>query len=205
MSDLPGEDSLISKKCNAPSYSPNRPWPWVSYDDPAWPFDPWDVMDDADLGDAAVRLAIANLRWSVEGMTALRATALVEQAIGRITADVVAEARTRRYSWGRIGEAFSVGRTAAQKRFGRSPSSDRITRIEDQYQRLKDYLHSAEHGVHDDEELEADARETHERCVKRRRGNFLDPLDTLPKVLPRSRGTRKATPSLHRHARTQRQ
>ncbi|WP_369169454.1 hypothetical protein AB5J49_16865 [Streptomyces sp. R28] len=169
----------------APKYTfgPDRPWPWVSFDDPAWPLEPWDVMNDEDLADAAVRFAIFYLSGSVQNMTKLRATALVEEAVKRVTADVVAEARTQRYSWGRIAAAFGVGRTAVQKRFGKWPTLDRTRTLEDQYERMGWYLESA--ALNPGEyEYEEEARTTRSRCIRRRRGHAVDPLDRFHKTVP---------------------
>lgn len=178
----PGEKTLIDK---APKYtfSSDRPWPWVSFDDPVWPLEPWEVMDDEDLADAAVRFAIFYLSGSVQNMTMLRATALVEEAVKRVTADVVAEARTQRYSWGRIAAAFSVGRTAVQKRFGRWPTLERTKALEDQYDRMCWYLESATKNP-GEYEYEEEARATRSRCVRRRRGHPIDPLDGFHKTVP---------------------
>ncbi|MEU6318220.1 hypothetical protein [Streptomyces sp. NPDC047009] len=140
-------------------------------------------MDDEDLADAAVRFAISYLSGSVQNMTVLRATALIEEAVKRVTADVVAEARTQRYSWGRIAAAFGVGRTAAQKRFGRWPTLERTRTLEDQYERMGDYLQSA--ALNPGEwEYEDEARTTRRRCIRRRRGHPTDPLDRFHKTVP---------------------
>nr|WSW68273.1 hypothetical protein OG461_19855 [Streptomyces sp. NBC_00995] len=186
MNERPAENSLIDNS-PATTFSPDRPWPWVSYDDPAWSMDPWAVSNDEDLADAAVRFGIWYLQHSVENMPALRASALFEQAVPRVVADVVAEARTRRFSWGRIAQSFGVGRTAVQKRFGKHPQSDRARALENQYRWMSDYLYAAERdtpSAYPDKDLVAATRE---RCIRRRRGQHLDPLDTLPKVSKRRR------------------
>ena len=162
------------------TFSAARPWPWVSFDDPAWPLEPWEVMDDEDLADAAVRFAISYLSGSVQNMTKLKATALVEEAVKRVTADVVAEARTQRYSWGRIAAAFGVGRTAVQKRFGKWPTLERTMELEDQYERMGWYVESAL-----EYEYKEEARTTRSRCIRRRRGHAIDPLDRFHKTMPR--------------------
>ncbi|MGW6945604.1 hypothetical protein [Streptomyces xanthophaeus] len=168
------------------TFDPNRPWPWVSYDDPAFPIEPWEVTNDEDLADAAVRFAIFYLRGSVQNMTTLRATALVEEAAKRVTADVVAEARTQRYSWGRIGAAFGVGRTAAHKRFSKWPTLERTRALEGQYEGMGHYLQSA--ALNPGEyEYEEEARATRSRCIRRRRGHAIDPLDDFHKTVPPER------------------
>lgn len=169
------------------TFDPGRPWPWVSYDDPAWPLEPWIVTDDEDLADAAVRLSIWYLRGTVEGMTTLRAAALVDGAVRRIVADVVAESRTRRFSWGRIAQCFEVGRTAAQKRFGKHPDAARAGTLEEQYRRMSDYLYSADRDTSDAYPDAVDVATTRARCIRRRRGHVIDPLDTFPKVVSRRR------------------
>ncbi|MGA6158828.1 hypothetical protein ACPEIC_36395 [Stenotrophomonas sp. NPDC087984] len=186
MSPEAAENSLIDKTPKS-TFSPDRPWPWVSYEDPAWPLEPWEVMDDEDLADAAVRFAIFYLSGSVQNMTTLQATALVEAAVKRVTADVVAEARTQRYSWGRIAARFGVGRTAVQKRFGKWPTAERTRTLEDQYARMGHYLESAamNPGTY---EYEEEARETRRRCIRRRRGHVMDPLDRLHKTMPPKQG-----------------
>jgi hypothetical protein len=150
-------------------------------------------MNDEDLADAAVRFAIRILSGSVEGMSVCQAAALVENAAKRVAADVVAEARTQRYSWGRIAAQFGVGRTAVQKRFGRGPSPERARTLEDQYVRMGHFLKSAELGpdVNDDEYMARviqDARETRSRCIRRRRGHVINPLDRFHKVVKSRRG-----------------
>ncbi|MFF4653148.1 hypothetical protein [Streptomyces sp. NPDC001380] len=191
MSEVAGKDSLINKTAKA-RFDPDKPWPWVSYDDPAWPLEPWVVMNDEDLADAAVRFAIRYLRDGVEGMTALRATALVEDAVRRVVGDVVAEARTRRYSWGRIAHEFEVGRTAAQKRFGKHPDTSRSMTLEEQYQWMGEYLYAAEHDSRDAYPDQDAVKITRARCIRRRRGHILDPLDALHKVVQRKRSLKKS-------------
>ncbi|MFF7641787.1 hypothetical protein [Streptomyces canus] len=166
-----------------------RPWPWVSYEDPAWTSEPWDVMDDEDLADAAVRFAIRYLSRAVADMKICRAASLVEEAARRVASDVVAEARTQRYSWGRIARQFDVGRTAVQKRFGKWPTPERARTLEDQFVRMGHYLRSAElnAGQYKDEE---EVRETHNRCIRRRRGHVINSHDLRHKVLPRQRKPR---------------
>ncbi|MEU8573868.1 hypothetical protein [Streptomyces asoensis] len=186
MDERSAENSLIDNSGTA-YYNPDRPWPWVSYDDPAWPLDPWIVSNHEDLADAAVRLAVWYLHVHVEGVSMLRAAALCEDAMGRVVADVVAEARTRRFSWGRIAEHFGVGRTAAQKRFGKHPRADRAQELEQQYRMLSEYLYAAERdspAAYPDQE---EARITRARCIRRRRGRYQDPLDQVPKVVVRRR------------------
>ncbi|MFD0001629.1 hypothetical protein ACFVJ4_04290 [Streptomyces sp. NPDC127178] len=173
-----GEKVLINKVARY-TFTPDRPWPWVSFEDPAWPLEPWEVMDDEDLADAAIRFAILHLSGSVQNMTMLRATALVEEAVKRVTADVVAEARTQRYSWGRIAAAFGVGRTAVHKRFGKWPTIERIQQLEDQYERMGWYLESKL-----EYEYKEEARATRSRCIRRRRGHATDPLDRFHKTVP---------------------
>ncbi|XUZ96632.1 hypothetical protein ACQ9ZG_14830 [Streptomyces araujoniae] len=172
---------------------PSRPWPWVSYHDPAWYATPWEVASDEDLADAAVRLAIRYLLSQTgPNVKICRSAALVEAAAKRVMADVVAEARTQRYSWGRIGEQLGVPRTAAQKRFGGAPTAERAQTLEDQYTRMRDFVKSAElhpemYGDLDEDEDGYELRATRDRCVRRRRGQTIDPLDQLHKVLPRRR------------------
>ncbi|MFF7471089.1 hypothetical protein [Streptomyces sp. NPDC008092] len=184
------ENSSLAEPPKTP-FEPAKPWPWVSYEDPAWAEEPWEVMSDEDLADAAVRFAI---RYIVGGgdFRTVEAAALVEDAAKRVAADVVAEARTQRYSWGRIAQPFGVGRTAVQKRFGAWPTPERARALEDQYLRMGDYLRSAElnPGTYDNED---EVRETRSRCIRRRRGYALDPFDQLHKVLPRRR--RKPQPT----------
>ncbi|MGW3477384.1 hypothetical protein ACWDMR_18390 [Streptomyces althioticus] len=192
MSPVAGENSSVNKSSNT-HFDPARPWPWVSYEDPAWPHEPWDVMDDEDLADAAVRFAIRMLSGQTEGMSVCQAAALVEDAAKRVAADVVAEARTQRYSWGRIAAQFGVGRTAVQKRFGRWPSPERAQTLEDQYVRMGHFLQSAELNPHmNDDEYVArviqDTRETRSRCIRRRRGHVINPLDRFHKVAKSRRG-----------------
>jgi CO/xanthine dehydrogenase Mo-binding subunit len=141
-------------------------------------------MSDEDLADAAVRFAIRYLVHSGGNLKIAKAAALVEEAAKRVAADVVAEARTQRYSWGRIAQHFGVGRTAVQKRFGAWPTAERAQALEDQYLRMGHYLKSAElnPGTYENED---EVRETRSRCIRRRRGHALDPIDQLHKVLPR--------------------
>ncbi|MFD5097885.1 hypothetical protein [Streptomyces albidochromogenes] len=181
MTEEAAENSLINNTAKY-TFDPERPWLWVSYDDPAWPFEPWDLMDDEDLADAAARFAIWYLKGSTESMTILKAAALVEDAAKRVAADVVAEARTQKYSWGRIAAAFGVGRTAAQKRFGKGPKPDRALVLEDQYIRMGHFLQNAKMnpGMY---EYEEEARETRSRCIRRRRGHVISPLDSFRKVM----------------------
>ncbi len=176
----------MARRAHETTFEPERPWPWVSYEDPAFPLEPWEAMDDGDLADAAVRFAILYLSRSVEGMTTLRAAALVESAAVRVTADVVAEARTKRFSWGRIGAAFGVGRTAVQKRFGRWPTPDRMRMLESQYEGMLSYLQSAamNPGSYEHEE---EAQATRSLCLRRRRGYPTDPLDTYHKTVASER------------------
>lgn len=185
MGEVPGENSLIAKTAKT-TFDPSRPWPWVSYDDPAWPLEPWIAMNEEDLADAAVRFGIWYLRGGMEGMTTLRAASLFEDAVRRVVPDVVAEARTRRYSWGRIAEAFQVGRTAVQKRFGKHPEADRAQALENQYRWMSEYLYAADRDAQSAYPDRAEVAATRERCIRRRRGHVLDPLDSLPKGLPRS-------------------
>ncbi|MEY9813398.1 hypothetical protein [Streptomyces albogriseolus] len=187
MSHVAGENSSVSKPPTT-TYDPAQPWPWVSYEDPAWPHEPWDVMDHEDLADAAARFAIRLLSGSTEGMTVCEAAALVEKAAKRVAADVVAEARTQRYSWGRIAQHFGVGRTAVQKRFSRWPTQERAQTLEDQYVRMGHFLRSAELNPEwSKDEYEArviqDTQETRRRCIRRRRGHVLNPLDRLHKIV----------------------
>ncbi|MEU8751987.1 hypothetical protein AB0C88_15985 [Streptomyces chartreusis] len=145
-------------------------------------------MDREDLADAAARFAIHILSGSTEGMSACEAAALVEEAAKRVAADVVAEARTQRYSWGRIAQQFGVGRTAVQKRFGRWPTQERAQTLEDQYVRMGHFLKSAEmNPERSKDEYEAqvvrDAKETRSRCARRRRGHVINPLDRFHKVV----------------------
>ncbi|MFC9192373.1 hypothetical protein [Streptomyces cyaneofuscatus] len=154
-------------------------------------------MDHKDLADAAVRFAIRYLSGSTEGMSVCEAAALVEGAAKRVAADVVAEARTQRYSWGRIAAQFGVGRTAVQKRFGRWPSPERAHSLEDQYVRMGHFLKSAElnPSMNDDDymrRLILETRETRNRCIRRRRGHVLNPLDRSHKVVASRR--RKGQP-----------
>ncbi|MFF4098255.1 hypothetical protein [Streptomyces sp. NPDC001903] len=186
MDEVPGENSLINKTARY-SFDPGRPWPWVSYDDPAWPLEPWIAMNEEDLADAAVRFGIWYLRGGMEGMTTLRAAALFEDAVRRVVGDVVAEARTQRYSWGRIALCFRVGRTAVQKRFGRHPEPSRAQSLEDQYRWMSEYLYAADRDAQSAYPDRAEVAATRERCIRRRRGHVLDPLDGLHKVLPRKR------------------
>ncbi|MET9686151.1 hypothetical protein [Streptomyces coeruleorubidus] len=168
-------------------YDPaGRPWPWVSFEDPAWNSEPWEVTTDEDLADAAVRFAIRYLHETVGDMKICRAAALVEEAAKRVSGDVVAEARTQRYSWGRIARQFGVGRTAVQKRFGKWPTPERARTLEDQYARMCQYLRSARlrPGQYEDE---AAVRETRDRCNRRRRGYAINSHDLRHKVLPRRR------------------
>ncbi|GAA2647805.1 hypothetical protein [Streptomyces vastus] len=192
MSPEAAENSSVSQP---PKYTfdPARPWPWVSYEDPAWPLEPWDVMDHEDLADATVRFAIRLLSGSTEGMSVCEAAALVEDAAKRVAADVVAEARTQRYSWGRIAAQFGVGRTAVQKRFGRWPSPERARTLEDQYVRMGHFLKGAELNpdMNEDEYMARviqEARETRSRCIRRRRGHVINPLDRFHKVVTSRRG-----------------
>ncbi|ALC28707.1 hypothetical protein [Streptomyces sp. CFMR 7] len=150
-------------------------------------------MSDEDLADAAVRFAIRYLNGSTEGMSVCKAAALVEGAAKRVAADVVAEARTQRYSWGRIAAQFGVGRTAVQKRFGRWPSRERAQDLEDQYVRMGYFLKGAESrpAAKDDEYMSLlvqEVRETRGRCIRRRRGHVLDPLDRFHKVVTSRQG-----------------
>ncbi|WP_329292460.1 hypothetical protein [Streptomyces pseudovenezuelae] len=179
------ENSLLTGPPKTP-FDPAKPWPWVSYQDPAWAEEPWEVMSDEDLADAAVRFAIRYLVHSGGNLKIAKAAALVEEAAKRVAADVVAEARTQRYSWGRIAQHFGVGRTAVQKRFGAWPTAERAQALEDQYLRMGHYLKSAElnPGTYENED---EVRETRSRCIRRRRGYALDPIDQLHKVLPRRR------------------
>ncbi|EDY62049.2 hypothetical protein ACH46N_23705 [Streptomyces pristinaespiralis] len=144
-------------------------------------------MNEEDLADAAVRFGIWYLRGGIEGMTTLRATSLFEDAVRRVVPDVVAEARTRRYSWGRIAQCFGVGRTAAQKRFGQHPDALRAQALEDQYRWMAEYLYAAERDARSAYPDTAEVAATRERCIRRRRGHVLDPLDSLPKVVSRKR------------------
>lgn len=190
MSEQAAEEPLIKKTADRPSLH-GRPWQWVSYDDPAWPLEPWEAMNDEDLADAAVRWAVGYLRATIENMTILRAAHLVEQAAPRVVSDIAAEARTRNYSWGRIAEEFEVGRTAAQKRFGGWPGPGRAKQLEDQYQWMCDYLRAADQST--DTHAYADweyAIETRRNCIQRRRGHYSDPLDTVHKVVRRQRKRR---------------
>ncbi|MFI8444649.1 hypothetical protein ACIGKG_28860 [Streptomyces rochei] len=193
MNSEAAENSSVEKspKC---TFDPDRPWPWVSYEDPAWHLEAWEVMDHEDLADAAVRFAIRYLSGSTEGMSLCEAAAQVEGAAKRVVADVVAEARTQRYSWGRIAAHFGVGRTAVQKRFGKWPSPERVETLEDQYVRMGYFLTSAESNpdTHEDEYTARDiqdVRETRSRCIRRRRGHVINPLDRFHKVVtPRGEG-----------------
>lgn len=170
-------------------FDPARPWPWVSCDDPAWTLTPWPACNDEDLAEAATRVAIDLLRMT-EGITTLQAAALVEDAVRRVVADVVAESRTRRLSWGRIAQQLGVGRTAAQKRFGKWPDASRADALENQYELMGWYLHEADRGERRDYPHRNEVRETRARCIRRRRGHALDPLDTFHKVVaPRKRAT----------------
>ncbi|MGV9557190.1 hypothetical protein [Streptomyces sp. NPDC003522] len=187
MSPVAGENSSVSKPPTT-TFDPARPWPWVSYEDPAWPLEPWDVADHEDLADAAARFAIRILSGSTEGMSVCEAAALVEEAAKRVAADVVAEARTQRYSWGRIAQQFGVGRTAVQKRFGRWPTEERAQTLEDQYVRMGLFLKGTElNSEWSEDEYAAsvvrDAKETRSRCIRRRRGHVINPLDRLHKVV----------------------
>ncbi|WP_043226182.1 hypothetical protein [Streptomyces sp. NRRL F-5193] len=147
-------------------------------------------MDDEDLADCAVRLAVSYLRVMAGDMPTVQAAALVEDASKRVLADVVAEARTLGYSWGRIAKALGVQRTAAQKRFGKVPTPARIHVLEDQYVRMGDYLKSEEkrsdRSAYETEVLD-EVRETRKRCLRRRRGHVIDPLDRFKKVVTRTR------------------
>lgn len=194
MGNLAGENSSADSSAEY-NFAASRPWPWVSYDDPAWPLDPWILMDDEDLADAAVRLGIWYLQRSVQEMTMLRAAALYEDAVGRVVADVVAESRTRSFSWGRIAECFGVGRTAVQKRFGKHPDEARSQTLEQQYRWMSDYLYAAERDVPDAYPDRNEVVDTRARVINRRRGRFHDPLDQVPKVVTRQRrsGVRGST------------
>ncbi|MFF5799783.1 hypothetical protein [Streptomyces albogriseolus] len=185
MSLGPAQKPVVAEWGNNP-FNPSRPWPWVSYEDPAWASAPWEVVPDEDLADAAVRFAIRHLAESAADMKICRAAALVEEAARRVAGDVVAEARTQRYSWGRIARQFGVGRTAVQKRFGKWPTRERAEALEDQYVRMGHYLRAAKvnPGTYEDEE---EARETRERCNHRRRGHVINSSDLRHKVLPRRR------------------
>ncbi|MFJ2891866.1 hypothetical protein ACIO53_38080 [Streptomyces sp. NPDC087305] len=179
------ENSSLTEPPNTP-YAPARPWPWVSYQDPSWTDEPWDIASNEDLADAAVRLAVRYLVAMGADIKICTAAALVEEAAKRVAADVVAEARTQRYSWGRIAQHFGVGRTAVQKRFGAWPTPIRAQALEDQYLRMSDYLKGAD--LKPDSFIDIDeVRETRSRCLRRRRGYVLDPIDQLHKVLPRRR------------------
>ncbi|MFJ3547524.1 hypothetical protein [Streptomyces sp. NPDC090114] len=178
------ENSSLTEPPVTP-YDPARPWPWVSYQDPSWTDEPWDVASNEDLADAAVRLAIRYLVGMSADIKICTAAALVEEAAKRVAADVVAEARTQRFSWGRIAQHFGVGRTAVQKRFGAWPTPARAQVLEDQYVRMGDYLKA---GQREESFIDInDVRETRRRCIRRRRGYALDPMDQLHKVLPRRR------------------
>ncbi|WP_030870999.1 hypothetical protein [Streptomyces sp. NRRL F-2747] len=144
-------------------------------------------MNEEDLADAAVRFGIWYLRGGMEGMTTLRAAALFEDAVRRVVGDVVAEARTQRYSWGRIAQCFGVGRTAVQKRFGKHPEPQRAQSLEDQYRWMSEYLYAADRDARSAYPDKAEVAATRERCIRRRRGHVLDPLDSLHKVLARKR------------------
>ncbi|MEU4032563.1 hypothetical protein [Streptomyces collinus] len=151
-------------------------------------------MDHEDLADAAIRFAIRYLSGSTEGMSICEAAALVEDAAKRVAGDVVAEARTQRYSWGRIAAQFKVGRTAVQKRFGRWPTPERAQVLEDQYVRMGDYLRGADRSpdLYAQDEYAAreirEVRKTRDRCIRRRRGHVINPLDRFHKVVsPRRR------------------
>lgn len=54
----------------------------------------------------------------------------LRHAVEVVQADVVAEARCQGISWTRIGTALGVGRTAAQKRYGRGVSREREDQLE---------------------------------------------------------------------------
>jgi hypothetical protein len=177
---------LINNAAKA-NYDPQKPWPWVSYEDRAWIDEPWEVADDSDIAEAGVRLVVRMLMSVLGSHSALEAASLVEKAAGDVLADVVAEARTQTYSWGRLGEALGVTRTAAQKRFGKGTTDQRAAALEDQYQRLRWFVLSAEPGEYlSPEDLQA-ARDAARDCHRRRRGVHADPLDTLPKVVQRKR------------------
>jgi len=143
---LPYSGTLLRQACPpkvdtkgyAPSVNPDA-WRWISYQDRYWTwpvqeigddyFDDEEALDKAVFA-VAVRASLRSLRDAFPERLLLRLVNELRQAVEDVQADIVAEARTQGVSWTRIGRSLDVGRTAAQKRYGRGLPPEREDQLE---------------------------------------------------------------------------
>ena len=92
-------------------------------------FDDEDDLEQAILT-IAVRRCLEDLQVDLPEERLLRLAHKLRHAVDTVQADLVAEARVRGIPWTRIGDALEVGRTAAQKRYGRGLPLERRDQLE---------------------------------------------------------------------------
>lgn len=134
----------------------------MSYQAPCWDwpvdevgkdhFDNEEALGQA-IFDVAVRRCLGDLRFSFPDRRLLSLTNELRRAVEAIQADLVAEERARGISWTRIGTALGVGRTAAQKRYGRGLSEERQDQLEQEARAAMEWARDA---VEDTADQEAD-------------------------------------------------
>lgn len=132
----------------------------MSYTEPcwAWPvdfvgtdyFDDDDTLEQAILT-AAVRRCLLDLEFAFPERRLLNLTNELRHAVETVQADLVAEARAQGISWARIGDALRVGRTAAQKRYGRGLSQERKEQLEREARAAMEWAHDVDEDQADEE------------------------------------------------------
>ena len=137
-------------------------WPWMSYRAPCWDwpvdevgedyFDDEEALEQA-IFDVAVRRCLGDLENYFPDRRLLSLTNELRRTVEAVQADLVAEERAGDRSWTRIGTALGVGRTAAQKRYGRGLSEERQDQLEQEAQAAMEWARDV---VEDTADREAD-------------------------------------------------
>jgi hypothetical protein len=132
----------------------------MSYAEPCWTwpvanagdsyFDYEDDLEQA-IFTVVVRQCLEDLQLYLPEERLLRLIHQLRHAVDTVQADLVAEARVRGVSWTRIGDALEVGRTAAQKRYGRGLPRERKDQLERETRAVMEWARDVSEGERDEE------------------------------------------------------
>lgn len=147
-----------------------KQWPWISYQDAFWV---WDADDLEDRFKVEIRAAIMRLYEDLPRSKLIWLAVRLREAVDAVLADLVAESRTEGSSWTRIGRSLGVGRTAAQKRFGKVPTERQRDELERETLEQIDYLKFLLEDPEVDKDVRDRARKALER-LRRRRAHWGD-------------------------------
>jgi hypothetical protein len=135
----PTMPSTLGGQCAYARPMSSQAWRWLSYNEPCWvwPVDEigGDYFDDEQALDqaiftVAVRQCLLDLQTFLPERLLLGLVNQLRHTVELVQADIVAEARSKRISWTRMGVQLGVGRTAAQKRYGHGLSHERRRQLE---------------------------------------------------------------------------